>query len=126
MIGAVARELAHLESQDTMHRVAETVDYHTALDIAHGDVSVLRARMLDFADPKRCPGFTPEQKAAADQRATAMLTHAGLAPSDVQDLARDTPAAVRRSGREEAGRMLGIQGLDWSKVRAEACELIGR
>jgi hypothetical protein len=99
----VARELAHLERHDVSKRIAGTVRWSTAFDLARGDVSTLRARMLDFADPERCPGFTPEQQAAAEQRAKAMVT---------------ATAAVRMAGVRT--------GLDWSHVREEACKLIGR
>lgn len=63
VIGAVARELAHLERQDTMHRVAEAVDYHTELDIVHGDVSTLRARAR-----LRRPQTLPRVHAGAEGR----------------------------------------------------------
>jgi Zn-dependent protease with chaperone function len=100
----VARELAHLENHDVSKRVAEAVDFSVAFALVRGDLSALRARMLDFADRERCPGFPQEQQTAAEQRARAILT---------------ATAAVRLAG--------GIQrDFDWSKVRAEACELIGR
>jgi hypothetical protein len=108
---AVARELAHLESHDVCIRVAETVDLHTVLELARGDTSALRARMLDFADPGRYPGFTPEQQTAAERRASAILT-ATAAPRD----------AVEKKERDEHPR----GNVDWARVRAEACELIGR
>ena len=66
---AVAIELAHLENRDVHQRVAETVDWHTPIDLMLGDVGALRERMLDFADPKRSPGFTPAQESAARERA---------------------------------------------------------
>lgn len=97
---AVARALAHLESNDVSERVAEAVDWTTMLALVRGDASELRARMLDFAHPKRSPGFTPEQESAASLRASAILAYAGVAPTAGQD--------------------------DWSKVRGEACELVGR
>ena len=108
---AVARELAHLESHDVGNRVAETVEFHTVLELARGDTSPLRARMLDFADPARYPGFTPEQRTAAERRATAILT-AIAAPRDAVEK-KDRPEDPRRT-------------VDWAKVRAEACELVGR
>jgi hypothetical protein len=107
----VARELAHLENHDVSKRVAGAVDWHTPIDLVRGDMSTLRARMLDFADPGRYPGFPPEQETAAEQRASVILA-AIAAPRDaarVKDEAAGTP-----------------RGLDWSKVRAEACELAGR
>jgi hypothetical protein len=100
---AVARELAHLENRDVSKRIAESVDWHTVVGLARGDTSGLRARMLDFADPVQNPGFSQEQRTAAQQRAGVILA---------------ATAAVRLEGRQ--------RDLDWSKVRAEACELIGR
>ena len=128
VMAAVARELAHLERRDVRERLAEAVDFGTTLDLARGDASKLRARMLDFADRKRSPGFTQEQETAAQERANAMLTRAGIALAAGQDLAalavrareiaQNEPTAKRPVGEEAAG--------DWSKVRAEACDLIGR
>lgn len=99
----VALELAHLENLDVSKRVAEAVDFNTAFSLLRGDTSALRARMLDFADPARCPGFPQQQQDAAEQRASAILAAA----------ARVRPAAIQ-------------QNLDWPKVRAEACDLVGR
>jgi hypothetical protein len=107
----VARELAHLENKDVSKRVAGAVDWRTALELVRGDTSTLRAHMLDFADPARYPGFPPEQRTAAEQRATVILA-AVAAPSD----------ADRDEGRADGSQA----DLDWSKARAEACELIGR
>lgn len=108
---AVARELAHLESHDVCNRVAEIVDLHTVLELARGNTGALRARMLDFADPGRYPGFTPEQQIAAERRASAILTSIA-APRDAAD----------KKARDEDPR----RSVDWAKVRAEACELVGR
>lgn len=102
---AVAIELAHLESRDVHQRVAEAVDWHTPIDLALGDAGALRERMLDFADPKRSPGFTPAQASAAKERALAMLAREGAQP-------------LPTAGKEET--------LDWPSVRAEACDVIGR
>src|SRR5213076_3224485 len=77
----VAREVAHLENHDVSKRIAEAVDWHTVLDLARGDMSTLRARMLDFADVGRCPGFPEQQEAAAEQRASVILA-AIAAPRD--------------------------------------------
>jgi hypothetical protein len=99
----VARELAHLENRDVSQHVAQAVNWKTVFDLVRGDTSTLRARMLDFADRERCPGFPKEQQAAAEQRARTILT---------------ATAAVRLAGVQT--------NVDWSKVRAEACELIGR
>lgn len=125
---AVARELAHLENHDVHQRVAEAVDWHTPLDLVQGDTTRLRERMLDFADPKLSPGFTEAQEEAADERATAMLKRVGVPLSASQDLAtvkaqlkqlqKDTAPAAQPPGGDDA--------LDWSKVRAEACTVIGR
>lgn len=112
---AVARELAHLEGGDARQRVAEAVDWQTVLDLARGDTSKPNARMLDFADPRRSPGFTPEQETAADERASRMLKRAGVAPAAGPKL-----ASTRVSSLDPAAPS------DWSKVRAEACGLIGR
>jgi hypothetical protein len=98
----IARELAHLEHRDVSKRVAESVDWRAVLSLARGDTSTLRARMLDFADPARHPGFPEDRKTAAEQRAKVILT---------------ATAAVRLAGIQ--------RDYDWSKVRAEACELIG-
>jgi hypothetical protein len=106
----VARELAHLESRDVSRRVAEAVDWRSTYDLARGDVTTLRTRMLDFADPSRNPGFDPAQRTAADRRADAILT----------------AAAVPRDSADKGGQGAGVRSLDWSKVRAEACGLIGR
>jgi hypothetical protein len=111
VMATVARELAHLENHDLCKRVAGAVDWHTALDLVRGDTSTMRARMLDFADLSRFPGFPPEQQAAAEQRASAMLA---------------AVAAPRHANSDKDGAD-GIPGdLDWSKVHTEACELIGR
>lgn len=96
----VARELAHLENRDVSRYVAGAVNWKTALELMRGDTSTLRARLLDFADRQRCPGFPEEQRAAAEQRARAIVA---------------ATAAARPAVRS-----------DWSKVRAEACELVGR
>lgn len=131
---AVARELAHLEGRDVSQRVAEVTDWNTALDLARGDASKLRARMLDFASPKRSPGFTVDQETAANQRASAILMRAGVSLTAGQEPAgqerspkpeatangRDDPTAAR----DEANRVPGAS--DWSKVREEACDLVGR
>lgn len=95
----VASELAHLETRDVSVRVAEAVDFRSALALARGDTSALRERMLDFANRGQNSGFTPEQQTAAERRATAILAAAATAPA--------------------------AKGPDWSKVRAEACELVG-
>jgi hypothetical protein len=102
----VARELAHLERRDVSKRVAEAVDWHTAFDLAHGDVSALRARVLDFADPGRDPGFTHEQQSAAEQRASVILAS----------------AAAPQAANDHDGQVAP----SWAKVRAEACGLAGR
>jgi hypothetical protein len=95
----VARELAHLEARDVSARVAEAVDFRGAIDLARGDTGAVRARMIDFANPGSNPGFTPEQRTAAERRASALLASAAPAPDQ--------------------------KGTHWSKVRAEACDLIG-
>jgi hypothetical protein len=99
----VARELAHLENQDASKHVAQAVNWRTTLELARGDTSTLRARLLDFADPQRCPRFPEQQETAAEQRARAILA---------------ATAAVRLAGIQ--------RDFDWSKVRTEACALIGR
>lgn len=142
---AVARELAHLEGGDVRHQVADTVDWSTAVDLVRGDLTKLRAHMLDFADPKRSPGFTPEQESAADERASTMLARAGISPNAGKELAalsarpqrsppaptavatataRRAPGATRPAASDEVPVLPGA--VDWSKVRAEACDLIGR
>lgn len=126
---AIARELAHLENHDVSHRVAEAVDWRTPFDLLHGDLGRLRDRMLDFADPKRSPGFTPAQEKAADERATALLERA-LPHASFQQLAALTarlqqlqvPSADAPPPRAPAK---AEGALDWSKVRAEACGIIG-
>jgi hypothetical protein len=128
---AVALELAHLENHDVSLRVAETVDWHTPIDLVLGDVTKLRERMLDFADPKRFPGFTPAQETAANERALAMVKRVGVPLASGQDLAALTArlkqlhldAEENVQPRPTAGK---DDTLDWSKVRAEACDVIGR
>lgn len=126
---AVARELAHLENHDVHQRVAEAVDWHTPLELVQGDTTRLRERLLDFADPKLSPGFTDAQEKAADERATAMLKRAGVPLASSQDLAavkaqlQQLQANTDRAAQPPAG---GGDALDWSKVRAEACTVIGR
>lgn len=131
VIQVVARELAHLESRDVHHRVAEAVDWHTPLGLLLGDAGGLRDRMLDFADSRRSPGFTPDQEIAADGRATALLKLAGVALAPGQDLPgltarlkqlrvdvpENSPPPAAAGGDEAA---------DWAKVRAEACSVLGR
>lgn len=128
---AVARELAHLEKRDVSHRVAEAVDWHTPIDLALGDFTKLRDRMLDFADLKRSPGFTPAQETAANERALALLKRIGVALAAGQELAALT-ARLKQVNLEAvhhgqpppaAGE---VDTLDWSEVRAEACDVIGR
>lgn len=127
---AVARELAHLESRDVSECVAEAVDWQTPLDLVRGDVTKLRGRMLDFADPKRSPGFTPTQETAASERAVALLTRAGLPLTSGQDLAslmarlkQLSAAPADGTPPQPAGKDAAV---DWAKVRAEACSLLGR
>jgi predicted Zn-dependent protease len=107
----VARELAHLENHDVSKRVAEAVDFRTVLELARGDMSTLRARMLDFADPARFPGFPEAQETAAEQRAKAILA---------------ATATPRDANQDKDGVERIPKDLAWSKVRAETCELIGR
>lgn len=128
---AVARELAHLENRDMSHQVAETVDWHTPVGLVLGDVTKLRERMLDFADPKRSPGFTPAQETAANEQALAMMKRVGVVPLvPGQDLAALT-ASLKQLQLGDAEntqvRLTAIEddALDWSKVRAEACDVIG-
>lgn len=128
---AVARELAHLESRDVSHCVAEAVDWHTPLDLVRGDVTKLRERMLDFADSRCAPGFTPEQEAAASERAITMLARVGVHLASGQDLAslmarlKQLPLAPVENDKPQPAA--GKDGaIDWVKVRAEACNLIGR
>lgn len=127
---AMARELAHLENRDVSHGVAEAVDWHTPLDLWLGGGAGLREHMLDFADPKRSPGFTPEQDTAATERAVTMLARIGLPLASSQDLAslmarlEQLPLAAAENG--QPAPTAGKDGtVDWAKVRAEACNLIG-
>jgi hypothetical protein len=128
---AVALELAHLENHDVSQQVAEAVDWHTPIELARGDVTRLRERMLDVADPRRSPGFTPAQETAADERALAMLRQVGVALASGQDVTalmarlKELPldAAENVHLRPPADEK---DPLDWSKVRAEACNVIGR
>jgi hypothetical protein len=128
---AVARELAHLENRDVSSCVAEAVDWHTPLDLVLGDITKLREHMLDFADPKRSLCFTPKQETAASERAVALLTRVGIAMAPEQDLAslmarlKQLSLAAAEDGQPQ--HAAGKDGtLDWTKVRAEACSLIGR
>lgn len=128
---AVAREIAHLEGGDVSVCVAEAVDWHTPFELVRGDVTRLRGRMLDFADPKRSPGFTAEQETAADERALALLTRAGVPLASGQDLTSvmarlkqlSVPGAESGQPQPPAGKDGAV---DWAKVRAEACGLIGQ
>lgn len=132
---AVARELAHLENRDVRHHVAEAVDWHAPIDLLLGDGGGLRDRMLDFADPRRSPGFTPAQDAAARERALTLLTSAGVPLAAGQDVAalmaqldqlstgapdEEPPPPAAKDGKDVKD---GTP--DWAKVRAEACGLIG-
>jgi hypothetical protein len=143
VMAAVAREIAHLENRDVSGRVAEAVDWTTAPDLLRGDATRLRARMLDFASPRRSPGFTPEQETAASDRASSMLGRVGVAVTsgdpaallarlkglalDAPEKKPEAPPAARPPPGGEAGGAPPIPAaVDWSKVRAEACELIGR
>ncbi len=133
---AVARELAHLENHDVSHCVAESVDWRTSLDLMGGDVTRLRERMLDFADPKRSPGFTTEQETAASERALFLLTRVGVPLAAGQDLAslmtRLKQLSAAGAENDPPQHPAGKDGtprdgaLDWAKVRDEACGLIGR
>jgi hypothetical protein len=128
---AVARELAHLENRDVSQYVAEAVEWRTPLDLALGDVTTLREHMLDFADPRRFPGFTPEQETAASARALAMLARAGVHLAEGQDLAslmaRPKQLSLTAAENVQPPHPASKDGtLDWEKVRAEACSLIGR
>jgi hypothetical protein len=127
---AVARELAHLETRDVSQRVAEAVDWYTPIDLVLGDATRLRERMLDFADPRRSPGFTPAQETAANERTIAMLKRVGIPRASEQD--RAVLAAWLKQLHPDAADGVKPQptaedaALDWSKVRAEACSVIGR
>lgn len=128
---AVARELAHLENRDVHQQVAEAVDWHAPLNLAVWDLTRLRDHMLDFADPKRSPGFTPEQEIAADERALDLMKRAGVPLTAGQDLkALADKLKQLREGNAVATPQkpapAGEDALDWAKVRAEACAVIGR
>lgn len=139
---AVARELAHLESNDVSQRVAESVDWDTALDLLRGDRSKLSSRMLDFASPKSSPGFTPEQDSAANLRASALLARVDMAlgagvvletaraaglPPEATTKGHLGPTGTPPLAGERGDGIPEVKGAsDWRKVRAEACELIGR
>lgn len=138
VMAAVARELAHLENGDVRRHVAEAVDWHTPLDLALGDAGGLRDRMLDFADPRRSPGFTPDQDAAARERTLTLLTSAGVPLAAGQDLTslmaqldrlsldaadEDPPPPPPAAAKDGTPGTPGTP--DWAKVRAEACGLIG-
>lgn len=129
LTAAVARELAHLENRDACQRLAEAVELRTPLDLVRGDTSRLRERMLDFADPRRSPGFTPQQETAAEERALAMLVRAGGPLASGHDLAalmaklKQLHPDAAENGAPPAEGKDGTG--DWPKVRAEACSLIG-
>jgi hypothetical protein len=132
---AVALELGRLENRDVSHHVAEAVDWHTPLDLALGDVTKLRESMLDFADPKRSPGFTTSLEAAAGERALVMLTRVGVHLAVGQDVTslmarlKQLPLAPAENAQPPptvAAPAVKDGTLDWAKVRAEACNLIGR
>jgi hypothetical protein len=122
---AVAHELAHLESHDVSRGVAAAVDWHTPLDLALGDVTKLRERLLDYADPRRSPGFTPEQETAASERALTLLARAGVHVTEGQDLASLMARLKQLSAATQPAAGKGGTPA-WEKVRAEACGLIGR
>lgn len=127
---AVARELAHLENRHVNHHVAEGVEWYSALDLLLGGGEKLRDRMLDFADPKRSPGFTPAQEAAADEQALAMLMRVRITLVPGQDLAalleqlKQPPAAGAGDGQTAPGAGKK-EAPEWAKAQAEACSLIG-
>jgi hypothetical protein len=131
---AIARELAHLENRHIRMRLAETVDWDTTLDLAHGDVSKLRARMLDYANVDNSPGFTADQDATAEQRASAMLTSIGVDPAvSLEELAQAQAGSLNLDAprtkpptKPVRNTPEGVETFDWLKVRDEACELIGR
>lgn len=124
---AIAIELAHLENRDVSNRVAEAVEWNTPIAFLYGDVSALSDRMLDFADPKRSPGFTEAQDDAAGERALSLLRSAGSSIQSTKELAEraERLAEVHLGANEAQPTAAGDDGLDWQKARAEACDVIG-
>jgi len=129
---AVAREVAHLENHDLHAQIAESVDWHTPFLLVTGDITKLRDEMLDYADSKRSPGFSEAQDTAADQRAIALLKQAGVHLSSGQDVAtltarlKELEADPSEKAPPRPAAAATDDPLDWSKVRAEACGIIGR
>ncbi|MEZ4295465.1 MAG: hypothetical protein R3B70_10860 [Polyangiaceae bacterium] len=128
---AIARELAHLQNRDVQRYVAEGADWSTPLDLAHGDVTRLRDRMLDFADPRLSPGFDAEQESATTSQALALMVRADVPLAPGQDLPSlmsrlaQLPAEVGEDGAPLPA-VPGDGASEWEKVRFEACHLIGR
>lgn len=132
VIAAVAVELAHLEARDLSIQTNALVDWQTSWDVLSGDTSKLRDYMLDFADSRRTPGYSPDRVTAANERAVSILKQA-VAPLETgQDLAAlVTRAKTIPSKREGAGPLLPEGTTDealqqWAAVRAEACDIVGR
>ncbi len=131
---AVARELAHLENGDLSDRLGEVVTSFTAAELLVGHLDNLTAHALDYADPKRSPGFTSDQESAARDRAQVLLAQVNRPPTPSEDLGALTAQLKRlaEQGKDDATLVkLGAleQGAavdEWSAVVTEACELIGR
>lgn len=133
VMAAVARELAHLENGDLNDRLAEAVNSYTAAELLVGHVDNLRAHMLDFADPKRSPGFTTDQETAAKNRAQVMLAQANRPQAPSEDLGALTAQLKRLQEQGAAEPTEPLRALEnggapdeWSTIVAEACGLIGR
>jgi len=129
---AIALELAHLEARDVTSQMTVLIDWHTSMDLVSGDTTKLREYMLDFADSRRSPGYTPAQETAAKERAIAILKQVALPLESGQDIATlvarvkelhidpaHTPGPLPPKDNKD-------NALDWSTVRAEACDLVGR
>lgn len=129
---AVALELAHLEARDLSVQTNELVDWQTSVDFLSGNTSKLSNYMLDFADSRRTPGYAPERELAAKERAVSLLKQV-VAPLDAgQDIAALLERAKTIPSKREGASPLLPEDIqnetlqEWAKVRAEACDIVGR
>lgn len=129
---AVALELAHLEARDVNAQMPELVDWRTSLGMLSGDTTKLREYMLNFADSRRAPAYTPEQETAAHDRAMVILNQAAvplLAGQDAATLlarAKDLHADPADAGALPPENTENPLLMEWYEVRNEACGIVGR
>ncbi|MBK8257867.1 MAG: hypothetical protein IPK82_35015 [Polyangiaceae bacterium] len=129
VVEAIALQLAHLENRDVTHSVADAVNWHSPVAFLRGDLSALRDRMLDFADPKHSPGFTEAEDNAAGERALALLRLAGSTIPSTKELTSRAERLAEvhlEAGESPPPAPAGADEFNWPKARAEACDVIGR